>query len=184
MGFYPEGASVPQELRRAEFVLQPLSTRHVELDYAALMDSKDMLRRWSQSDWPSDDFTLQENWQDLDRHEREHHARKAFTYTVLNPDESTCLGCVYIHPLYGPLSDSDHEAEVRFWVRQPRLVDDLDHRLLQALIDWFREDWAFQKFYFVTVDADERQVEVLEASGLERKLAYPGKGTVLYLYYG
>ena len=184
MHFYPQGATVPDELRTDEFLLQALSTTHVELDYAALMDSKEMLRCWSQSGWPSDDFTLEENWQDLDRHEREHIERKAFTYTVLDPDESTCLGCVYIQALHGPLSSGDYEAEIRFWVRQPRLADDLDRRLLLALIHWFREAWAFRKVYLLAIDADSRQVQILQASGLEQKLVYLGKQGVQYLYYG
>ena len=54
--FYPEAAPVPSGLQTPEFVLEPLRTTHVELDYAALMDSTAMLRTWSQSDWPSDAF--------------------------------------------------------------------------------------------------------------------------------
>jgi len=97
--FYPEDEPVPVGLISQNMVLEPLSTRHLELDYGAVMESKELLRRWSLSDWPSDSFTIEENAADLARHESEHFDRVAFTYTVLNPAATECLGCLYIKPL-------------------------------------------------------------------------------------
>ena len=177
MLFYPEDAQVPAGLRTGEFVLEPLRTTHVELDYAALMESKAMLRRWSQSDWPSDDFTLEENYKDLDEHEREHQQRVAFTYTVLNPEATECLGCVYIRPLAPFLEQEDaraapeagpYRARTAFWVRQSRLADDLDRRLLLALISWFERDWAFSRVVFFTSGRDERQMRIFAEAGLRQ----------------
>ncbi|HEX6385142.1 MAG TPA: GNAT family N-acetyltransferase, partial [Anaerolineae bacterium] len=117
--------------------------------------------------WPSDDFTLADNWQDLAWHQREHKARVAFTYTVLDPSETTCLGCVYIKENnVAELASSDHEAIVRFWVRQSHLAGGLDRRLLEALVTWFKEAWAFAHVYFHANDQDERQIQLLNASPL------------------
>lgn len=175
MIFYPDSAPVPDELRTDEMFLEPLSPAHVELDYAALMQSKAMLRRWSLSDWPSDDFTLADNRKDLERHSREHLERSAFTYTVLDPAATICLGCVYIQPL-APLfegedqrvapDDGDYRGRIAFWVRHSRLANDLDHRLLHTLIDWFRNDWAFSRVVFSTSEQDERQIGLLTDLGL------------------
>ena len=176
--FYPEAAPVPSGLQTPEFVLEPLRTTHVELDYAALMDSKAMLRTWSQSDWPSDAFTLEDNYRDLDEHEREHHARVAFTYTVLSPDANSCLGCVYIRPLAPVLEQDDlraapaggrYRGRTAFWVRQSRLADELDRRVLAALIDWFRRAWAFDRMVFYTNAQNERQVQILSEAGLQQR---------------
>ena len=97
--FYPEDEPVSVGLIGLDMVLEPLSSRHVELDYEAVMESKELLRRWSMSDWPRDGFTIEENAADLIRHEAEHFDRVAFTYTVLNPAATECFGCVYINPL-------------------------------------------------------------------------------------
>ena len=178
MLFYPEGAKVPDGLRTGEFVLEPLRTTHVELDYAALMESKVMLRRWSQSDWPADDFTLEDNYTDLDEHEREHQQRVAFTYTVLNPAATACLGCVYIRPLAPFLEQEDaraapeggtYRARTAFWVRQSRLADDLDRCLLLALINWFKRDWAFSRVVFFTSAHNERQMQIFAEAGLRQR---------------
>ena len=72
MEFYPAGVPVPQGKRTSCLRLRPLRVTDVELDYKAVMSSAEMLHRWSQSDWPTDDFTLAQNLADLQRHEREH----------------------------------------------------------------------------------------------------------------
>lgn len=177
MQFYPETAPVPTGMHTSEFVLEPLRTTHVALDHAALMESKAMLRAWGQGDWPSDDFTLDANYQDLDEHEREHQQRVAFTYTVLSPDRTTCLGCVYIKPVAPFMEQEDmqaapkggeYRARTAFWVRQGRLSDDLDRRLLVALVDWFRNSWAFSRVVFFTSVQDERQQRILAEAGLRQ----------------
>jgi len=195
MSFYPQHAQIPDELRTKVFLLRPLRTTDVELDYAALMVSKEMLRRWSQSDWPTDDFTLEDNLKDLKRHEEEHLERKAFTFTVLDSTGSECLGCVYINPLarlleYTKASEddlavvNDHESVVAFWVRQPRLSDDLDKRLLKALIDWFKRKWAFSGVAFSTNDQDTRQMCLFDESGLGQRyvLNMPGEAAKFLVY--
>ena len=124
--FYPPPLPVPDRLASGRFVLVPLTPSHVELDYAAVMASRVMLRSWAGGSWPADDFTVQGNLEDLQRHDREHRERIAFTYTVLSADESLCLGCVYIKPLAmfeagdsADLTPADRAATTRFWVRQP-----------------------------------------------------------------
>ena len=186
MSFYPEDAPVPAELKTAEFVLRPLTTDHVELDHAALMDSKEMLRRWSSSDWPTDDFTVADNRQDLAWHQREHEEGIAFTYTVLDPGESECLGCVYVKETNVPgLAGSDYTALVRFWVRQSHLANGLDRRLLEALIAWFKEAWAFSHVYFHTNVQDHHQVQLLDASPLPyRVTAIIPNRSDRYRFYG
>src|SRR5262245_4096225 len=121
MEFYPASAPVPEETRTNRLFLRPLRATDVELDYDAVMSSAEQLRRWSDSDWPADDFTLAGNLNDLQRHEREHGERVAFTFTVLNPEGTRCLGCVYITPVAPQAAhlcaDAAHPANVGFWVR-------------------------------------------------------------------
>ncbi len=50
------------------FVVRPLREAHASLDYAAVMESRDDLRRSSLGTWPRDGFTLEENRRDLARH--------------------------------------------------------------------------------------------------------------------
>jgi hypothetical protein len=176
MEFYPANAQVPEEKRTDRLLVRPLRATDVELDYDAVMSSAEQLRRWSQSNWPADDFTLAENLDDLQRHEREHIERKAFTFTVLNLQGIRCLGCVYIMPVWPQVAQlcagATYAADVGFWVRTAELANDLDKHLLATLREWFASAWAFDCVIFTISQQEARQAAVLSEAGLERRAAF------------
>lgn len=171
MEFYPASVPVPEEKRTDRLLLRPLRASDAELDYDAVMSSAEQLRRWSQSSWPADDFTLAQNRADLQRHEREHHERKAFTFTVLNLQATRCLGCVYIMPLWPQAVELNigaaHPADVGFWVRTSELAHDLDKHLFAALREWFKTEWAFDCMVFTISQQEARQAALFREAGLE-----------------
>ena len=154
-------------------LLRPLRATDVDRDYDAVMSSKAMLRTWSQSDWPADGFTRAENLADLERHEREHEERVAFTYTVLDPAAERCLGCVYLSPVppeARPLcEDAAYPVRVGFWVRASDRGVDLDRHLLACLRDWLTTEWRFDRVLYLVAEKDVRQVALLTEAGLERR---------------
>ena len=171
MPFYPPEAHVPSDLRTPESLLRPLRATHVELDYDAVMSSAEMLRRWSLSDWPCEGFTLGDNLTVLQWHEREHEERIAFTFTLMTPDESECLGCVYVKPLPPSLVVAgaqlgNYPACVSFWARQARVRDSLDARVLATLREWFATSWRFSGIVFRTSTHDPRQSWLFAEAGL------------------
>ncbi len=193
MLFYPEDAPIPERYENEEFVLRPLNETHVKLDHAALMVSKEMLRTWSGSTWPTDDFSVEENLEDMHMHYGEHLERIAFTYTMLTPNESECLGCVYIQPFARLLESnpgidefiSDYSTRVAFWVKSPRLADGLDKRFLAALRQWLADDWAFEAVYFNVNKDHHQQQQILSEAGLTHKHSFnvPGRSGK-YLLFG
>jgi hypothetical protein len=180
MSFYPDDAPVPDELRTTDLLLRMLTPEHVHLDYEAVIDSQDQLLRFSNGSWPVDGFTLAENLEDLERHAREHRAREAFTYTVMNPDATRCEGCVYINPWEQAVSHrqidasmdavetGEHEAVVTFWIRSGSLERDLDRQLVSGLLEWFERDWPFRRIVFMTNDNLPHQVTLLREAGLQQ----------------
>lgn len=183
MVFGNENATIPNGFITNEFFIRRLSETDVELDYAAVMESREILRKWEQSTWPADDFTLADNLKDLQRHEREHLNRESFTFTVMNPTETECLGCTYIFPQTArwlakatktPVGDTgidtaweDYEAVILFWVRQSRLAEGMDRKLLDILRPWFEQEWTFDGHLFQTNKEFEQQVLMFEAAGLQ-----------------
>ncbi len=97
--FYPSDARVPEALRIDKFLVRPLGNTDVTLDYDAVISSRAELFLESSGAWPREGFRLGENLADLELYEQEHHERVAFIYTVMNPAETECLGCMYIDPL-------------------------------------------------------------------------------------
>lgn len=176
-------------LRTDEFVLRPIRASDAALDYQAVMESREELRRWEQSGWPADDFTVEANREDMVKLEQRHAENESFAYTVMHPAGTPCLGCVYIQPTTSrwlskaritPLGESqwsDYEAAVLFWVRQSRLADGLDRRLLAALVPWLEDDWRIATPLVITNEQSAQQVALIEGAGLARKfrLAYPNQ---------
>ncbi len=172
--FHPPGAPIPEGIRTERVWLRPLRATDVELDYDAVMSSAPMLRRWSQTEWPADDFTLAGNLADLERHEREHEERVAFTYTVLDPTAARCLGCVYLAPLRPEeraACDGAHPVRAAFWVRSSGIVHDLDRHLFDTLRPWLASAWAFDDVVFYVSVLDPRQITLMEQAGLIERLA-------------
>ena len=185
-------SGIPSTLHGPGFQLRPLQTTDVELDYDAVMSSRAMLRRWSQSDWPADDFPLEGNLADLERHQREHDAGIAFTYTVTTPGNDRCLGCVYINPLAPELIEtgicSQPEAgkttavSVRFWVRTSLLGTDLERDLLLELREWFSREWPVDCVVFLTSDSENRQQAFWESNGLYQRHSFDAAGNTWIAY--
>ena len=173
--------SAPAGLKTRQFILRPLLGSDAELDYDAVIESREFLRKWEQSTWPEDDFTVAANREDLLRHERQHANGDAFTYTVMNLDETECLGCVYVLPpdakmftgaqvtASGAGQWSDCDATVFFWVRKSRLPEQLDRVLLDSLLAWLDEEWSFNAPVIVTNEQFEQQVVMIESTDLSRR---------------
>ena len=91
MIFNASDVRAPEGLRTDEFLLRPIRASDAERDYEAVMESREFLRRWEQSSWPTDDFTVDANRKDMEKLERRHTGGESFTYAVLNPTERNAL---------------------------------------------------------------------------------------------
>ncbi len=140
MRFVPADFKVPETLETAEFRLRMLTVNDVVKDYDAVMSSVDHCRTvWPGGKWPLG-LTLEQNLIDLGWHQKEFQTRRSFAYTVVKPDESRVLGCVYIEPT----RRHGYDAEVFLWARQSELAGGLEHRLHAAVKDWIASRWPFK----------------------------------------
>lgn len=188
---------VPAGLSAAEFVLRPIVAADAEPDHAAVMESREHLRLWEQSAWPEDDFRVEADRQDLAGLEERHADGRAFTYTVLTPDGSACLGCVYVFPpgatflarstvtALGVQDWADVDVVAYFWTRPAQMQNGMDARLLAALRAWFAGERAVQHAAFVAITLFTQRVELFRGAGLhpEFELVEPDK-PARYLVFG
>ena len=197
MPFNDTQLDVPEGMQTNEFRLRPIRATDAELDYDAVMESREFLRTWEQSSWPEDDFALEANREDLRKLEQRHAEHESFAFTVMNPDESRCLGCVYLFPLDASMLSraeisgtdgsrwQDFSAAVYFWIRKSELADQLDRRLLAALVPWLDHDWGFDRPLFITNEQFEQQVAMIESAGLPLKFRINDpKAAGMFLGYG
>ena len=138
--FVPTEFAVPSELSRANFTLRMLSIDDVEKDFEAVTSSVERLSKvWPGSGWPAG-LTLRQNLIDLGWHEKEFKNRTSFAYTMVAPDESQVLGCVYFYPT----DKAGYDAEVFLWVRESAVADNLDEALFEVVQHWLASDWPFE----------------------------------------
>lgn len=135
----PDDFEVPATLEHPRFRLRMLSIHDLEKDYEAVMSSVAHLQGVWRNNWP-EGLTLEQNLVDLGWHHKEFQRRTSFAYTVVEPDESRVLGCVYIYPP----SKRGFDAEVYYWTRQSELANGLEEELGQALQIWFESEWPFE----------------------------------------
>jgi hypothetical protein len=121
--------------------LRPIREADAEIDYPSVMGSQRRLwQRYGEAwRWPPEDLSLEEDRIDLARHEREVAARETFNYAVLDAEERTLLGCVYIDPA----EEEGVDADVSWWVVDESVGTDLDAALDVLIPRWLADVWRF-----------------------------------------
>lgn len=141
--FVPAGFEPPTTLVTDRFVLEPLGPRHNDADHAAWTSSIEHIRRtpgYRNGSWPPPaGMSHEDNLADLRRHAADFAARTGFTFTVLEPDGTDVIGCVYLYPA----RSDDADVSVRSWVRSDRC--DLDTPLADAVATWIDAEWPWQR---------------------------------------
>ncbi|MDT8318896.1 MAG: hypothetical protein RQ826_00070 [Xanthomonadales bacterium] len=137
--FVPTDFKPPESVETERFRLRPLTIHHLVKDYDAVISSRRHLNELFGSGWP-EGLTLEQNLVDLGWHQKEFQRRTSFAYTVLAPDESRVLGCVYIYPTRKPGFD----AAVYLWARQSELAGGLEVELRETVRDWLAANWPFK----------------------------------------
>jgi len=142
--FLPEGFEAPAGFETAGFRVRPITVADAEKDYEAVMESVPLIRAALLDDrWPPDSFSLEENRRQLEIKERLARERRSFTYTVVSPDESRVLGCVYINRGRG-----GPDAAVFLWTRQSAHDAGLDPVLEGAVRGWMKRSWPFERVMY------------------------------------
>ena len=167
------------------FIVRPLVPTDVALDHDAVMASREFLYHWEQDPpYPPVDFSVEDNLIDLQKMDEAHRNGSRYTYTVMNTDESEVLGCIYLLPnddrLYRTAEVTSHDgtdlslvdATVSFWVRPSTWASGFERTLLNAVLDWLRDDWAFERPVVITNEHLLHQIATIESLGLTRRFDY------------
>ncbi len=141
--FVPKCFNVPETLETERFNLRKLTVDDVKKDFDAVISSVGHLKGifGQGSEWPSENLTIEQDLADLFRHQKDFEERKGFTYTVMAPDESQCIGCVYIYPSEAP----EFDAVVFLWVRTSEYKKKLDPILFRTVKRWIKKEWPFKR---------------------------------------
>jgi RimJ/RimL family protein N-acetyltransferase len=123
--------------------LRAIRATDVDLHMLAVMGSQERL--WAiygqARGWPPSTMTVDQDYNDLARHEAEIERHASFNYALFDQGETELLGCVYIDPA----EKSGADAEISWWV-----VDGLVGGPIQAALEdmiprWISSVWPFAR---------------------------------------
>jgi hypothetical protein len=130
--------------------LRPITGADVDIDYPAVMGSRERLWQifgpaWG---WPPATMTPEQDRADLLRHEREIEAHQSFNYALFDADETELLGCVYLDPPERQGAD----AEISWWVVDRLVGSETEAALEAAVPAWITRSWPFARPRFIGLD--------------------------------
>jgi hypothetical protein len=154
MNLNPKKFDVPTRLETAEFVIHRQRISDHQLDYLAVMDSKETLREWSDSEWPEDDFTLEQNAEDIAGHIADHEQDEDYGFSIFSPNENQLLGSLYLNSVAPLLENYPTDPEtlkrllrfdvrLEYWLRTGTSAG-LEKNFVQAVLTWLEASWWFK----------------------------------------
>ena len=148
-GWVPDGFVPPERLDLPTgHHLRPIRAADVDIDYPAVMGSRQRLwDRYGEAwGWPPATMTVEQDRDDLARHEREIAAHETFNYAVLDADETELVGCVYIDPP-DDRSPPGTDAVSSWWVVDDHAGGDLETSLDEVIPRWLAETWGIRSVH-------------------------------------
>jgi hypothetical protein len=144
----PDGFRHPERAQlECGMHLRPIRATDVEIDYPAVMGSRERL--WAKYGepwgWPPATMTPEQDRDDLAHHEREIAAQQTFNYAILDADESHLLGCIYLDP---PGHQAECDVIVSWWVIDACVGSALETELDRFIPAWVITHWPFTKPLF------------------------------------
>lgn len=139
------------------FVRRQMRSDNV-LDFQAVTTSRQALRVWSDSDWPQDEFTIEENAADLDMHIDEHERDEAYGFSIFDVAQSTLMGSLYLNQGAAIVENYQVDSRVAaylrnldvcadYWLRQG-VSQEIETAFFQTVQAWLSEAWWFTNVAF------------------------------------
>lgn len=146
MTIFSKNFAFPQKYTGTHVTVFPTDIAFASSDLKAVMASKSDLRLWSTSEWPKDDFNVQENIQDLKCHIEDNELHSAYGFMLYDSTRKICFGSLYINPI-DPLNFknelpeiNEFDARLDCWLRTD-LDDSLKIGIIRDIMVWLRDDW-------------------------------------------
>ena len=151
MAWLPDDFVHPTDVPLTDgYHLRPIRATDVDLDMPAVMGSRDRLwsiygEAWG---WPPSTMTVEQDREDLARHEAEAEQHESFNYALFDDAETELIGCVYIDPP----EKAGADAEISWWVRDEYVDSDVERALDEFVPRWIEREWPLRSPRYVGRD--------------------------------
>ncbi len=165
MNIFTPDFTPPKELTTKDFCIFPTDDAFFESDFVAVMNNRELLRIWSQSTWPEDDFTPIQNKEDLNQHIDDNRTHAAYGYMIYSLDKQICYGSVYVNPLVSIPNNyqtteaenailKSHHARIDCWIIQE--IPEIEKIILIELKKWFDSVWKIRPLFSARLGLNKR----------------------------
>lgn len=187
MNIFNKKFDFPKNYSGETVTIFPTDIEFAKSDLDAVMASKDELRLWSDSDWPADNFTEEDNREDLKDHVEDNEEHCAYGFMLYDSSKKTCYGSLYVNPLNLESFKNDKseiekfDARIDCWIRTD-IEESLKIAIVKDLTTWLNSDWSIQWGFSARPTLPQYQ-NLFSKSGLKCSLTLVYKeNNELYLY--
>lgn len=157
----------PKDVTTDRFVIFQTDEGLFESDHAAVMKSRDYLRVWSQSSWPEDDFSPEQNREDLKQHVDDNRTHTAYGYMIYSPDRKTCYGSLYVNPSKPIMTNyittvvqrdelEKYDARIDCWIA-PDVETGFEADILKSIREWLENEWKIRPLFSARPGMERRE---------------------------
>lgn len=150
-GFAPPEFIAPYAIGRK------LCAKDVYMDLVAITTSHNEIKKYrgNAGDWPTPDYSIEENLIDLCWHQREFEFKNSFAFILEDTKDSKEFGCIYIYPIgfrtEVTLDTEKFDADISWWISKEFLNEQTYTRLSVDIKMWIETQWPFKNPYYSNI---------------------------------
>ncbi|WP_235598950.1 MULTISPECIES: GNAT family N-acetyltransferase [unclassified Idiomarina] len=168
--FWQKEWAVPEYAEGNSLIIRPIERSDADRFFHSYMTSQRWLYERLGWSWPSEKSTPQQNETMVNYHLEQAKAQTAFTYLVIDKEDKSIIGAVYMVPVAASrqekngISRNSYNAEVSWWLLESAIGDNLHNDFFVLLKDWLEASWPWRQVLFPVSENNETALQLLESS--------------------
>lgn len=168
--FWQKEWAVPEYAEGNSLIIRPIARSDTDRFFHSYMTSQRWLYERLGWSWPSEKSTPQQNETMVNYHLEQAKAQTAFTYLVIDKEDKSIIGAVYMVPVAASRQEKNgiprnaYNAEVSWWLLESAIDDNLHNNFFVLLKDWLEASWPWRQVLFPVSENNETALQLLESS--------------------
>lgn len=168
--FWQKEWVVPEYAEGDSLIIRPIESSDTDRLFHSYMTSQRWLYERLGWSWPSEKSTPQQNETMVNYHLEQAKAQTAFTYLVIDKEDKSIIGAVYMVPVAASRQEKNgiprnaYNAEVSWWLLESAIDDNLHNDFFVLLKDWLEASWPWRQVLFPVSENNETALQLLESS--------------------
>ncbi|MGM7318855.1 GNAT family N-acetyltransferase [Idiomarina sp. ST10R2A5] len=161
---------VPESAEGKKLIIRPLEASDADRFFHSYMTSQKWLYNRLGWAWPSEKSSLEQNETMVSYHLEQAKERTSFTYLVLDKEDKSIIGAVYMVPVAASREEksgiprNSFNAEISWWLLESAVNDNLHNDFFVLLTNWLEASWPWRQVLFPVSQSNDTALQLLESS--------------------